>query len=109
MDENTLENTLEKTLTTAFGNYETQITYNFEINNDIHNKYLILPSTFAKMLSFYTDKYIGFYSFNKIIKFVRSHYNIKTKFTFSKYQMSRLILEVLFERQKTTSGYTQVD
>ncbi len=96
------ENILETTFVNLFGKYETEITYNFEINNDILKKYVILPSTFVKMLAFYIEKHIGFYSFNKIIKFVRDHYDIKTKFTFTKYQMSRLILEVLFERQKTS-------
>ena len=96
------ENLLETTFVNLFGNYETQITYNFEIKNDILKKYVILPSTFVKMLTFYIEKHIGFYSFNRIIKFVRDHYDIKSKFTFTKYQMSRLILEVLFERQKST-------
>ncbi len=96
------ENILETTFVNLFGKYETEITYNFEINNDILKKYVILPSTFVKMLTFYIEKHIGFYSFNKIIKFVRDHYDIKSKFTFTKYQMSRLILEVLFERQKTS-------
>lgn len=96
------DNILESTIVNLFGNYETQITYNFEINNEMLKKYMILPSSFVKMLTFYIEKQIGFYSFGKIINFVRTNYDIKTKFTFSKYQMSRLILEVLFERQKTS-------
>ncbi len=70
--------------------------YKFEENN-----YLLHPVPFIKMCSRYIEGFVQNYVYGKIVKNIRNHFKIKVKFNLSKYQITRLFLEAIFNREKT--------
>ncbi len=78
-----------------FNNYD-DFYYNFE-----ENEYLLHPVPFIKMCSRYIEGFVQNYVYGKIVKNIRNNFKIKVKFNLSKYQMTRLFLEAIFNREKT--------
>jgi len=73
--------------------------YAYEI--DGITDYLILPSTFIKMISKYIDSFMSNNAMYKIVKNLRYRFGITVKFNLSKYQMTRMYLETFFKKDKT--------
>lgn len=65
------------------------------------NKQKLLPVVMIKMISKFLDHFISNNSYNVIIKTIRKSNNIESKFNLSKYQLTRIFLEVIFEKTKT--------
>ena len=63
--------------------------------------YLILPSTFIKMISKYIDSFMSNNAMYKIVKNLRYRFGITVKFNLSKYQMTRMYLETIYKKDKT--------
>jgi hypothetical protein len=75
----------------------------FDMNFDIDqiNEYLILPTTFIKMLSRFFDTFISGYCFDKTMKKLKSNLKIYSKMSLTKYHTTRILLEIIFKRQNT--------
>ena len=75
----------------------------FDMNFDIDkiDEYLILPTTFIKMLSRFFDCFISGYCFEKTMKKLKSNLKIYVKMSLTKYHTTRILLEIIFKRQNT--------
>ena len=106
--ENEIKNELEVLLDKLFNSSSLKHYQDFDFNNYLGYQNLdnilsdtkILPNVFIKMLSRYLDIFIGD-KYNKIINKFKNKYNIRVKFIYNKYQITRMILEVIFNRENT--------
>ena len=75
----------------------------FDMNFDIDkiDEYLILPTTFIKMLSRFFDCFISGYCFDKTMKKMKINTKIYAKMSLTKYHTTRILLEIIFKRQNT--------
>ncbi len=85
----------------VFGGPDDYSTFKLKISNDENEIYKFRPVGFIKMTSRYIDQFIADYHYGKIIKNLRFRYKITVKFNLSKYQTSRILLEIIFNRQFT--------
>jgi len=99
MEAPTMSYSLNTILNQLYGHSNNYHDFHYQFDNN--SNYLILPVPFIKMFSKYIDSCLNNYIYGKIIKNIRFHYKIKVKFNLSKYQISRLYLEVIFNRKKT--------
>jgi hypothetical protein len=65
------------------------------------NEQKILPVVMIKMISKFLDHFISNGTYHIIIKTIRKNNNIESKFNLSKYQLTRIFLEVIFAKEKT--------
>lgn len=75
----------------------------FDMNFDIDkiDEYLVLPTTFIKMLSRFLDCFISGHCFEKTVKKLKINLQIYAKMSLSKYHTTRILLEIIFKRQNT--------
>jgi hypothetical protein len=75
----------------------------FDMNFDIDkiDEYLILPTTFIKMLSRFFDCFISGYCFDKAMKKLKRNIQIYSKMSLTKYHTTRILLEIILKRQNT--------
>ena len=65
------------------------------------NEQKIIPVVMIKMISKFLDHFINQNTYHLIVKTIRKNHNIEAKFNLSKYQLTRIFLEVIFEKTKT--------
>ncbi len=65
------------------------------------NEQRLLPVVMIKMISKFIDHFINNNTYHFLIKTIRKNNNIESKFNLSKYQLTRIFLEVIFEKTKT--------
>lgn len=80
---------------------ETFQDFDMNFNIDKIDEYLILPTTFIKMLSRFLDCFISGYCFEKSVKKLKINLQIYAKMSLFKYHTTRILLEIIFKRQKT--------
>ena len=75
--------------------------FNYQLNNVNSSEYVILPNIFIKIVSKYIDNFVSNNMIHKIIRFIRCKFDITVKCNLSKYQITRIYLEILFNKEKT--------
>lgn len=85
----------------AFGVPEDYSTFKLKIATEDNEIYKLRPGGFIKMTSKYIDQFIADYHYGKVIKNLRYRYKITVKFNLSKYQTSRILLEIIYNQQFT--------
>ncbi len=65
------------------------------------NEQKIIPVVMIKMISKFLDHYIANNTYHLIIKTIRKNNDIESKFNLSKYQLTRILLEVIFNKTMT--------
>jgi hypothetical protein len=88
-------------LKNVFGDTIKYEDFNYELNNINSTEYVILPNIFIKIVSKYIDNFISNNVIYKIIRFIRCKFDITVKCNLSKYQITRIYLEILFNKKKT--------
>lgn len=88
-------------LKNVFGDMINYEEFNYQLNNVNSSEYVIMPNIFIKTVSKYIDNFISNNIIHKIIRMIRCKFDITVKCNLSKYQITRIYLEILFNKQKT--------
>ncbi len=97
----TMTTELSPIIQSIFGSPDDYSTFKLKIANEDNEIYKLRPVGFIKMTSKYIDQFIADFVYGKIIKALRYRYKITVKFNLSKYQTSRIFLEIIFKHQFT--------
>jgi hypothetical protein len=65
------------------------------------NEQKIIPIVMIKIISKFIDHFISNSTYHIIVKNIRKNNNIECKFNLSKYQITRIFLEVIFNKTNT--------